>query len=256
MTNRNKKLAILFIITFLLTLITCFIKPVAQPSSYHHFADQQELLDIPNFFNVISNIPFIIIGGIGLFKLQGLSFSLRSYIIPTVLFGGIILTGIGSSWYHLNPNNATLVWDRLPMTIVFMSFLSLVIYDLVSERAGKIMFLPLLVFGVFSVIYWQYTELKGRGDLRPYGLVQFYPVIMIPLIMILFAKPNSKLTIGNLSIIVFFYVLAKIFEYMDSYFYNHIHLSGHTLKHLAAAMSCYYIMNLFNPLNAQKKPKL
>ena len=39
---------------------------IPQDQHYHQFADQRALLGIPNFWNVVSNIPFIAIGAVGL----------------------------------------------------------------------------------------------------------------------------------------------------------------------------------------------
>lgn len=36
----------------------------------------------------------------------------------TCFFIGVAAVGIGSSYYHLKPNDARLVWDRLPVSFV------------------------------------------------------------------------------------------------------------------------------------------
>ena len=42
------------------------IPPLLQNQDYHQFADQREVLGIPNFWNVVSNLPFIAVGAVGL----------------------------------------------------------------------------------------------------------------------------------------------------------------------------------------------
>jgi hypothetical protein len=103
------------------------VPPIPQDQSYHQFADQRILLGMPNFWNVVSNLSFIAIGAAGLWRFHHHSSTI-------ILFLGIFLTGFGSSYYHWNPNDSTLVWDRLPMTLGFMAILA--ICD-ISSLAGR-----------------------------------------------------------------------------------------------------------------------
>ena len=176
------------------TIIAIFnIEPITQNPAYHHFADQRRILHIANFFNVLSNLPFVIIGimGIRLVALRqatgGLAELQTMYL---VFFTGIFLTGFGSAYYHFQPDNQTLVWDRLPMTIAFMALFSAIIGEYISVQLAQKLFVPLLILGITSVIYWHLTELDGHGDLRAYLLVQFLPILLVPLILLLF---ESKL---------------------------------------------------------------
>ena len=116
------------------------LPPIPQDQSYHQFADQRALLGVPNFWNVVSNLPFIVIGAAGLRRFHG---NARTF----VLFAGMLLTGIGSSYYHWNPNDATLLWDRLPMTLCFMAILALAIEERVDARIGAMLLWPLLAIG-------------------------------------------------------------------------------------------------------------
>ena len=152
-----------------------------------------------------------------------------------LFFIGLILTGFGSGYYHLSPTNETLVWDRLPMAIAFMSLFSFFIYEHISERLGTWLLWPLLALGVFSVWYWIYTENQGVGDLRLYALVQFLPVLLIPLIIILF--PSQRYEHKYLWYLIGFYVLAKIAEHYDDAIMEMISISGHTLKHIFASLT-------------------
>jgi len=176
------------------TIIAIFnIEPITQNPAYHHFADQRRILHIANFFNVLSNLPFVIIGimGIRLVALRqatgGLAELQAMYL---VFFIGVFLTGFGSAYYHFQPDNQTLVWDRLPMTIAFMALFSAIIGEYISVQLAQKLFVPLLILGITSVIYWHLTELDGHGDLRAYLLVQFLPILLVPLILLLF---ESKL---------------------------------------------------------------
>lgn len=159
------------------------VPAIPQDVRYHDFADQRGFLGIPNFADVLSNLPFIIVGILGLWTLRrgtprgGIEELLLPY---RIFFIGVLLTGFGSAYYHWSPNNQTLVWDRLPMTIAFMAFFSALVGESMSLRAGQRLLWPLLISGIASVAWWHFTEQAGRGDLRPYILVQFLPILLIP----------------------------------------------------------------------------
>jgi hypothetical protein len=155
----------------------------------------------------------------------------------------VALIGLGSGYYHLEPSNQTLVWDRLPMTIAFMSFFSAVISDHIHERLGYYLLLPLGVVGLASVLYWHFTEQNAVGDLRAYALVQFLPILLIPMILILYdsSYTRSRDVYG----ILLFYILAKIFEHFDREVYEILgSLSGHSIKHLMSAFATYWVLRM------------
>lgn len=233
------------------TVAVLFLPPIAQDKAYHNFADARSLLGVPNLLNVISNIPFVVVGALGVIFLlrQGPMRQGGPLIDPwerwpfLVLFGGVGLTGFGSAYYHLVPTNATLFWDRLPMTIAFMSFFAAIIAERISLSAGRWLFLPLVAAGMGSVVYWQLGELQGAGDLRFYGLIQFFPLLAIPLMLLLF--PPRYTRTADLFGVVGLYALAKIFELLDAQIFASGRLvSGHTLKHLASAMAAYWILRM------------
>ena len=149
---------------------------------------------------------------------------------------GVLLTGAGSCYYHLEPNNETLFWDRLPMTISFMSLIAAQIVDRVDVRAGLLALVPMLLVGVASVVYWIVTERQGRGNVMPYAVLQAYSVIVL---LQLAALHPSRYTHGNAIFAVFAgYVLAKVFEHFDREIFEWTGaVSGHTLKHVAAGVA-------------------
>ena len=244
--SKQRRLIFLASLTVLCICGAFFIKPIPQSLAYHHFADGREFWGIPNFANVISNLPFLLTGIIGLMLLPKVKASKSILVTYACLFVGILLTGFGSAYYHYSPDNNTLVYDRIPMTIVFMALLAATIGETISSKWVFVLLFPLVIIGIGSVLWWHFTELQGHGDLRLYGLVQFYPVIFIPLILVLFPSANYTRGIKQLVCVVIWYVIAKVFEYFDTqiYTFNHF-VSGHTLKHLAAAISCWYLLKLF-----------
>lgn len=129
------------------------------------------------------------------------------------------------------------------MTIAFMSLFTFIIAERISLSAGRRLFLPLLAVGVGSVVYWHLGELHGGGDLRFYALVQFFPLLAIPLMLVLF--PPRYTRTADLFGVVGWYVLAKIFELFDAQIFAlGEFVSGHTLKHLASALAAYWILRM------------
>lgn len=223
----------------LIALVFIFTEPLPQDPAYHAFSDVRNLFGIPNFWNVVSNLPFLFIGAAGLWYLHGNASGVcvaGNELAYRIFFAGILLTAFGSAYYHLAPANETLVWDRLPMTIGFAGLLAIVVAEFVSASAARRLLLPFLAVGLASVAYWAWSEARGAGDLRPYALVQFLPMLLIPVVLL-----TCRPTIGNRKFfwwMLLFYLIAKIFEFMDPAVlaYGNL-LSGHTLKHLAAALT-------------------
>jgi hypothetical protein len=212
--------------------------PVAQDPSYFLFADQRTMIGVANFMNVMSNLPFLIVGFVGLRVLcadvEAVAPAYRAACI--VFFSGVFTTAFGSGYFHLRPDNESLVWDRLPMTIGFMSLVSIVISAYISRQTGQRALLPLLLLGAISVAYWAFTESIGAGDLRAYAVVQFLPMLLIPMIIFLYRSHND---LGRfLWWMIGFYVAAKVAEQLDERLFEAGNLiSGHTLKHLLASLA-------------------
>ena len=248
---RRTRLWILAAFTLSTIAIVFLLPRIPQDPAYHQFADQRTFFGIPNCLNVISNAPFLLVGA------QALAFLFRcqsagekaAFSNPlerwpyAVFFLGVALTSVGSTYYHLAPSNNTLIWDRLPMTVAFVSFFAAVVAERISLKAGMWLLPPLILIGIGSVAYWNLTEMHGRGDLRPYGYVQGYPLLGVPLLIALFPPAYTRtvdlLAVGGI------YVVAKLFELFDRPIFDLGHfVSGHTLKHLAAALSGYWALRM------------
>lgn len=211
-------------------------QPFGQNPEYHNFADRRALLGIPNFFDVASNLAFIIVGIIGL-KICFTNDLGKLRAAWIILFAGVSLVSIGSAYYHWNPNNQTLVWDRLPMTIGFMGLFAALLGEYIDERLGKFLLLPMIILGFLSVIYWHWFD-----DLRFYIWVQIIPLLTIPMVMILYRSKYShqRLLLAALGL----YALAKITELGDKAIFDFSQnlVSGHTIKHLLSALGCLAIV--------------
>lgn len=242
--------ALLALATAAIVAATFFFARIPQSEAYHNFADQRTMLGVPNALNVISNVLFLFVGVLGLSFILRPKTNGRSDFVDSrerwpwlVFFIAVALTAFGSAYYHLNPNDHTLAWDRLPMAVGFMALLAAVFAERISVNAGLAVLIPLAISGVASVLWWSMTQSKGNGDLRPYALVQFGSVVILLLILALYPPRYTR---GSDFIISFaIYAIAKIFEWADRPIYalDHI-LSGHTAKHIAAALSAWWILRM------------
>lgn len=221
---------------------------IPQPQSYHDFADQRIWLGIWNFGDVASNLVFAMSGAWGLIFL-GRKSGQQRFLDPRerwayiMVFLGLLLTSFGSTYYHLAPDNARLVWDRLPMTLAFMGLVSAMISERVSVPTGFYLLPVLLLIGMGSVILWWYSEARGAGDLRPYVAVQAYAVLILPVLLLL---PPRYTRSFDFAVVFGFYVVAKVFETADRQIFSldqHT-ISGHTLKHLAAGAAGFWILRM------------
>lgn len=252
---KTRQYIVLAVGVILSALVFAF-PPIAQDLAYHDFADKRGIDSLPNAGDVLSNLPFCFVGLWGLWQVfRASATSGMARMLWVVFFGGVFLVGFGSGYYHWAPDNQTLVWDRLPMTIAFMSLFSLVIAERVDTRLGYGLFVPLLVAGIGSVWYWAYTESIGAGDLRPYALVQFLPMVLI--LMMLWLFPTAAGGTRYLMWCLGYYLLAKLLEHFDDQVFDLLGgiVSGHSLKHLAAAagVACllpYAKLRLSRPISA------
>ena len=239
MSGGRGKGTMLVVLILVCGAATFLFPPMPQPLDYHDMADERTLSGIPNALNVLSNVPFAMVGLLGLTAAFATArnggFRERWERWPyAALFAGVALTAAGSGYYHLAPDNARLVWDRLPMTVGFMGLLTAVVAERIDVRTAHRLFVPLLVVGAVSVGYWAWTEAHGRGDLRLYGLVQFGSLLAVVLLLALYrpSYPGSGFLIAGLIA----YAAAKLFELADDSIFEIGHVvSGHTLKHLSAA---------------------
>jgi len=242
----SSKVSVLIALTILVTVGVFLAGPIPESGSYHDFADKRALGGIPYCLNVISNLPFIAVGIVGLIMTGKSVVPRLVLLVYSALFAGVLLTGLGSAYYHIDPDNNTLVYDRIPMTVVFMSLLSATVSEYIDLKPGAALLGPLVFIGVTSVLWWHYTEIRGAGDLRLYVLVQYYPMLLIPLILWLFPSGRSARRGSYLLWVVIWYLIAKVFDVLDRMIYAFTgFISGHSLKHLAAAVATFYLVKLF-----------
>ncbi|BCX88594.1 hypothetical protein MIN45_P0963 [Methylomarinovum tepidoasis] len=214
-------------LTVLALGIAVWIGPVSQDPAYHHFADTRPCGPVPNCLDVLSNLAFLLAGAAGLRHLDRWPADLRPAL--GTFWWGVLLVAPGSAWYHWAPDDARLVWDRLPMSFAFMGLFAAVLID--RLRIGGRVLPVLAALGPASVGIWVLT-----GDLRSYGLVQFLPMAMT--LVIVCRRPHGAIPQTALIWALGWYGLAKLAEWLDGGILRWTGLiSGHTLKHLLAALA-------------------
>jgi uncharacterized membrane protein YhaH (DUF805 family) len=208
---------------------------IRQDTGYHGLADRRTFLGVPNVGDVASNLAFLLVG------IAGLVLCVRRRIDGArgawiVFFAGIALVAVGSAYYHWAPRDGTLVWDRLPMTIALMGLF----VALLAEHLGLVwerrLLVPAVLVGLASVVYWAHS-----GDLRPYVWVQGIPLLAIPVVAILFRGGLGGTWYLLAGLVC--YVIAKVCELYDQRIFSLTGeaISGHTLKHLLAALACFAV---------------
>jgi hypothetical protein len=231
------------IVTTLLAATALMHGPIAQPAGYHDFADQDVVFGIPHFADVISNLGFALVALWGWIKLmparrhRDIQSGWAGYRLFLI---GLFLTAFGSSWYHLAPDNASLVWDRLPIALACGGLLAGVWGD-VHRRECRHLATWLALAGAVSVGWWYRTDLSGNGDLRPYLLLQLLPILLIPLWQWIYRMPGTdRLAFGAALAL---YVVAKFAELGDHQIAAALGVvTGHTLKHLLATAAAALIV--------------
>lgn len=235
-TVNNVQRAYLVLFLALVALIAVLsLPPIAQDPAYHDFADSRAFFGIPAFLNVVTNLAFLIVGiaGVRACATGAIAGARGAWL---TCFGGVALVGIGSGYYHLAPDNGTLVWDRLPMSVGFMALLVAVLTEHMRPRLEKILLVPAIFIGIASVVVWHVAD-----DLRLYVWVQFVPLLVIPAVLLLFdsAYTHRPLLLVALAI----YAVAKLAEHYDHAVFEATGqvISGHSLKHLLAAAALFVV---------------
>jgi hypothetical protein len=212
---------------------------IAQPLHYNEFADASAAFGIHHAADVFSNAGFALVAIWGWMTLRPRRTSdpLRAGWPGYRLFLiGLFLTAFGSGLYHLAPDNARLIWDRLPIALACAGLLVGVRGDTQPGLKTELEAIILGFFAVASVAWWVYTDRSGADDLRPYLLLQGLPLVLIPLWQAIYRAPRADRI--AFAAAMGLYVLAKLAEVLDHEIANMFgFVSGHTLKHLIATMA-------------------
>jgi hypothetical protein len=169
---------------------------------------------VPHFCDVTSNLGFALAAFWGWLRLAPNRDhpDLQPWLgrLPAVP-AGLFLTALGSTWYHLAPDNARLVWDRLPIALACGGLLAGVLGD-VRRRDSR-----------SHAACWRSRHRQRRlvvfhrpGRRRrsaPYLLLQGLPILLIPLWQWIYKAPAAdRLAFGGALAI---YIVAKLAELND-----------------------------------------
>jgi hypothetical protein len=233
-------LPVVLVLAGLLPVLFFGFAPIAQPEAYHRLADQRAFLGIAHFWNVASNLPFLVIGLMGLKLVR--ERREEAGAAWATLFAGTALVALGSSWYHLDPNDATLVWDRLPIGVAFMGFFTALLVEHLegaARRAAHRLLAPLVLFSLAAVGWWY-----ASGDLSLWVWVQAAP--MLAVVLVLAWLPGRYTHRRYLAYAFACYAAAKLFELGDAELMAGSGglMGGHAMKHFAASagVACLYVM--------------
>ena len=227
-------------------LTWALLPPIPQPLKYHDFADRSVCFGIAGCADTLTNALFALAGLAGLRFLSSTAgrrafIDAREALPYRLFFLAAILVALGSGYYHLAPDNDRLVWDRAAISLALMSLFAAVLCERVSLSAA-LRLLPLLyAAGLGSVAWWSWSEANCSGDLRAYGLMQLYPMLLIPLLLRLYPPRYS----GDRDIltIIGLYLLALLCDLTDQRIAELTGLfSGHTAKHVVAALTMYWVV--------------
>ncbi|MGZ8267238.1 MAG: ceramidase domain-containing protein [Burkholderiales bacterium] len=230
-----REVTLIALLVIPLALLMAVAGPIAQDPNYHILADGRALLGVPNFANVASNLAFLLVGALGL-RLATTSRSDGAWRSWTLFINGITLVAPGSAYYHWTPDHQTLAWDRLPMAIAFMALFSALVTEHLRPQWERVLLPASIAIGIASVGWWQYAN-----DLRLYAWVQFGPLLAIVFLLVVYRSRYPHRAYVAYGLV--FYALAKIAEVADGAVFEWTSgaLSGHTLKHLLAALSALAI---------------
>jgi hypothetical protein len=217
--------------------------PIHQFVDYHEFADGRALPGVPNAGDVLSNIGFALAGLWGFWALRDQhrhSLPESSWPGYRLFLAAVVLTALGSGFYHLAPDNGRLLWDRLPIALACAGLLAGAHAE--THESPQPRWVPALLaaIAVLSVLWWSITEHFGADDLRPYVLLQGAPLVLIPLWQAIHGSPRADRLAFGAAILL--YVLAKVAELNDRAIFDALGFaSGHTIKHLLAAAASFVL---------------
>lgn len=227
--------------------VIVLLPAVPEPPALRDLVDGRTFFGIPNFANVVSNLPFLLVGA------AGLRFVMNDARVAFVeagekwcygtCFAVVALIAAGSTYYHLDPTPARLMWDRIPIALCVMTLLAATIADRIDPKAALRLLGPLLVIGAASAIHWRWSMVHGHENILPYALVQFGSIAAIAVIAFAFRSRYTRG--GDLFVVIAIYVVAKVAESFDAQVYGWGELvSGHTVKHLVAACALGWLLRM------------
>jgi len=223
-----------------LLALALFGPPVALPAHYHAFADQRSAFGIPCVMDVLSNGPFALAGVAGLWQLAGTPANTllpAQRTLATLFFAGLLLTTVGSSWYHWQPDDAGLAVDRAGMSLAFAGLLGLAVADRVSDRAGHALAGCVLLLAPVAAVLP-----LVNGNMGPWAVVQAGGLVLLAALALRRVRAGA---LGfSIGAVIALYAVAKGLEVSDHAVFELTQgvVSGHSLKHVVAALAALPVL--------------
>lgn len=214
--------------------------PIAQDPAYHAFADQRPWLGIANAADVLSNLAFAAAALAAIPVLRRARWADPADRWPWYAYAAtLLLTAIGSAYYHLAPTDERLFWDRLPLALTLAALAAAMLGERLPPARGRWLLAGLLPAAALATAWWRWS-----GDLRPYAFAQFLPLVLVGWLAL--ATPSRYGRARDPLVAAGFYVVAKLGEHLDAQILAAMGgvISGHTLKHLAAAVGGWWLVRM------------
>jgi hypothetical protein len=210
----------------------------SQDPSYHLFVDERAWGAIPRAGDVLSNLTILAAGLAGALLWRRVHIDPGERAAYALLVMGMLMTAVGSAYYHLAPSDARLIWDRLPMTFVLAATVALVLADRVDPAFARVAWWPFALLGIAGLAWWAWS-----GDLLLYLVMRIGSGLLIVCLCLLRAGRYSH--IGWLVAALALDIVMTMSERMDREIFAATQgfLSGHNLKHLLAGalLACVLI---------------
>ena len=151
-------------ICLIAVIAACWRRIIPQDPAYHLFADESSMFSPQRAQRTEQpDLHHRDRGPLSIATAGNIRFSKTGSASPTrhssLCVAGRRRLGLLSRRSH----NLSLAWDRLPMTVAFMSFFAILLAERVSFRAARMLFPALLFAGIASIAYWYYSEVAGAG---------------------------------------------------------------------------------------------
>lgn len=203
----------------------------------HPFVDARTLWGIPNAIDVLSNAPMALAGLLGLWTLRGRLLPRVTEAALRVFFTGLLVTGAGSTLYHWSPDAAGLVADRSGMAVTFAGALALAVAERVGQAPARPMLRVAFIAAALSAVL-PFTH----GNVLHWAVVQFGGVALM--VWAAWQRPAPGAIGVHIGALIAWYALAKALELGDAAVFHVTSgwISGHSLKHLAAALAAWPVI--------------
>lgn len=200
--------------------------------------------DVQTFLNVFTSLPLSVAGAIGIRKaVERRDEALSATGLPFLTFCfSLILSGVGSIWYHSFPSPANLLWDRLPIALSLASLACGIANLYPGSLWGTKLLGPAVVTTVSTVVYWNVTRLRGHEDLVPYAVAQVAAAMFVCYVS--FLQWPHKATSGILRFALLAYAAGRVLEGMQAVIYSKIGFDfAHPGKHLLMSAACFLMIS-------------